>query len=64
MGRRIYDPTPITSDHELIDVVKSTLDSLDKSFELRIKSIRVQITLFKKDSESETTEPIEIEVER
>ena len=62
--KKIYDPTPITSNGELINVAKSSIDEICSKLPLRIQSIRIAIFQFKKDSENEVEESIEIEVSR
>lgn len=62
--KKIYDPTPITSNGELIDVAKSSIDEICTKLPLRIQGIRIAIIQFKKDYENEVVEPIEIEVSR
>lgn len=62
--KKIYDPTPITSNGELINVAKSSIEEICTKLPLRIQSIRIAIIQFKKDSENVIAEPIEIEVSR
>lgn len=62
--KKIYDPTPITSNDELIDFAKSTIDEICTKLPLRIQGIRIAIIPFKKDSENDVEESIEIEVSR
>lgn len=58
--KKKYDPKPITSNDELIDVVKSSIEEICRKFPLRIHSISVSIVPLKKDSVNEIVEPIEI----
>lgn len=62
--KKIYDPTPFTTNDELIDDAKTSIEEICRKLSLRIRDIRITITPFKKDSESEIVEPIEIEISR
>ena len=63
MPTKIYDPTPLI-DNDIVEIAKSSIDEVTNRLNLRLKEISIQITCFKKDSETETVEPIEIEVSR
>lgn len=62
--KKIYNPAPFTTNNELIDEAKSSIDGICSKLPLRIQGIKITITPFKKNSEREIVEPIEIEISR